>query len=392
MTTSVGVFFGGRSVEHEVSVITAQQVMAALPAEFDAVPVYVAKSGAWYTGSGLRELERFKTLDRLLADSTRVRMSADPETRGALLDAGGRRGVLGGGDRVAARIDIALPLVHGTHGEDGTLQGMFELADLAYAGCGVAAAAVSMDKRLTKAVLRSAGLAVLDDAVVERASWRGDRATVITSIESRFAYPLYVKPLSLGSSIGVSRVETQQQLSDAIDLALSYDTRCLAEPAQDGIIEINCAVLGRGGDLRVSACEQPTAGGLLSYADKYLGKGGGKDTAATGMKGAQRLVPAPIAESLTGRIQDAAATAFTAIGAEGVARVDFLVRPDAGEIIVNELNTVPGSLSFYLWEPVGMPFVELLRRLIELGLSRHDEKARTTYSIDTWLLQGRPPG
>lgn len=391
--TAVGVFFGGRSVEHEVSVITALQTMAALPPAYTSTPVYIAKSGAWYAGDALRELDRYRDVNRLLGDTTRVMLLPEPDSRGALIEAGTRRGIFGGSARKVTHIDVALPLVHGTHGEDGTLAGLFELTDIAYAGSGVAASAVSMDKRLAKAVLRAAGLRVLDDVLVLRDAWRDDAEALVRDIVAKFPFPVYVKPLSLGSSIGVSRVTRLDQLRDAIELALTYDTRCLAEPSQERSVEINCAVLGRGADVRASACEQPKASGLLSYADKYLAKGGTKATvgdafAGGGAKNTQRVIPAPLSDVMTRRVQEMAMAAFRAIGAEGVARVDFLVRSD-DEIIVNEINTLPGSLSFYLWEPVGVPFGDLLTRLLEMAQARHDAKARTQYSIDTWLLTGR---
>jgi D-alanine-D-alanine ligase len=283
--------------------------------------------------------------------------------------------------------------VHGSNGEDGTLQGLFELANVPYSGCDVASAAVSMDKRLARTTLRGAGLPVLDDVAVARARWLASAGDVCVDLEAAPGYPMYVKPLRLGSSIGVSRVETRAQLDVALDLAFRYDTSVLAEAAQDGIIEINCSVLGRGDDVEVSVCEQPTSTGTLSYADKYLsgGKGkGGAKAPATGMKSAQRVIPAPISETLTRRIQDAATAAFRAIGASGVARVDFLVSPGRDSFLINELNTLPGSLSFYLWEASGMTFAALLDRLVAMATERHREREATTSSIDTWLLTGRP--
>jgi D-alanine-D-alanine ligase len=390
----VGVFFGSRSVEHEVSVITAQQAMAAMPADrMIPVPVYIAKTGAWYTGEHLLQLERYKDIDRLIGASTRVTMRPEPGTGGELIEVDGRRGLLGGSSRTAARFDVAMPLVHGSNGEDGTLQGLFELAGVPYCGCDVASAAVSMDKRLARTTLRGAGLPVLDDVAVARARWLDGAGAVCASLERAPGYPMYVKPLRLGSSIGVSRVENREQLDTALDLAFRYDTSILAEAAQDGIVEINCSVLGRGDDVQVSLCEQPKIVGTLSYADKYLsgakGKGGTKAPAA-GMKSAQRVIPAPIPEALTRRIQDAAMAAFRAIGAAGVARVDFLVAPDRDSFLINELNTLPGSLSFYLWEASGMTFATLLDRLVEMAMTRQHERQATTSSIDTWLLTGRP--
>ncbi len=292
-----------------------------------------------------------------------------------------------------ARFDVAMPLVHGSNGEDGTLQGLFELAALPYCGCDVAAAAVSMDKRLSRTALRGAGIPVLDDVLVSRARWREQAEAVCAELSERPGFPMYVKPRRLGSSIGVARVDNDERLREALEVAFDYDTSILAEEAQDDSIEINCSVLGFDDDVRVSVCEQPVSTGTLSYADKYLsgakGKGGAKAPAA-GMKGAQRIIPAPISESLTGRIQDAAMSSFRAIGAAGVTRVDFLVSPEGDSFVVNELNTLPGSLSFYLWEASGLKFEELLARLVEMAMQRHREQQATTSSIDTWLLTGRP--
>ena len=391
---NVGVFFGGRSVEHEVSVITAQQAIAAMPAgRMTAVPVYIAKTGAWYTGAPLLELDRYRDIDRLITESTRVTMHPEPGRGGELIEAGSRRGLLGGAPRTAARFDVALPLIHGSNGEDGTLQGLLELAGVAYCGCGVAAAAVSMDKRLARTTLRGAGVPVLDDAAVSRARWRDSAEAICVELEAHPGYPMYVKPRNLGSSIGVVHVVDRPQLLDALDLAFRYDADVLAEPALEGIVEINCSVLGAGDDVRVSVCEQPVSSGILSYADKYLSGGKGKPgtkAPATGMKSAQRIIPAPIPEGLAARIQGAAVTAFRAIGAAGVARVDFLVNVERDSFVVNELNTVPGSLAFYLWEASGLAFQDLLLRLVELGMARHRERQETTFSIDTWLLTGKP--
>jgi D-alanine-D-alanine ligase len=390
----VGVFFGSRSVEHEVSVITAQQAMAAMPADrFVPVPVYIAKSGAWYTGDQLLQLERYKDIDRLIAASTRVTMRPDPSSGGELIEVEARRGLLGGSARTAARFDVAMPLVHGPNGEDGTLQGLFELAALPYCGCDVVSAALSMDKRLSRTALRGAGIPVLDDVMVSRARWLEQPDAVRARLAERPGFPMYVKPRRLGSSIGVARVDGDAALRDALEVAFSYDTSILAEQAQDGSIEVNCSVLGWGDEVRVSVCEQPVSSGTLSYADKYLsgakGKGGAK-APPSGMKSSQRIIPAPISDSLTSRIQDTAMSSFRAIGAAGVTRVDFLVSPERDSFVVNELNTLPGSLSFYLWEASGLRFDALLVRLIDMAMARHREQQATTSSIDTWLLTGRP--
>ena len=387
--SSIGVIFGSRSVEHEVSVITAQQAMAALSSRHSAVPVYIAKDGRWFTGAALKQLSRFTDVGGLLAECTQVTPVVDPSHPGlALLPVEvPRRGLFGRGGGEATDIEVAMPLVHGSFGEDGSLQGLLEMASIPYTGSGVTASAVAMDKRLAKTVLRAAGLPVLDDIVIERGAWRAAAAAGVAAAESLAPYPLYVKPLTLGSSIGVSHAADAEELRAAVDVALAYDERCLVEPAQEGIVEINCAVLGDRGDTRVSLLEQPTKTGLLSYDDKYRA-GAAKSGHSVGMKGAQRLIPAPIADGLAAAIGDAARTAFTAVGAAGVARVDFMVDTAAQSFVVNELNPIPGSLSFYLFEPAGLPFADLLDELVEIARRRHATQRESTATFEHWMLAG----
>ena len=387
--SNVAAIFGGRSVEHEVSVITAHQAMAALGGGHRAVPVYIAKDGSWYTGDALTDLGRFNDIDRLLAACTRVSPVIDPSRPGlALMPVEMRRGLFGRGATEAADVDIAMPLLHGRLGEDGTLQGLLEMAGIPYTGSGVAASAVAMDKRLAKTALRAAGLPVLDDVLVTRDQWLADAASAVDAAAAVGGFPLYVKPVSLGSSIGVSRVTGVVELRDAIELALTYDERCIVEVAQEGIVEVNCAVLGDGADARPSLLEQPTKRGLLSYDDKYRGKGGKSSGPGGGMKNAQRLVPAPLDDSLAQRIREAAIAAFAAVGAAGVARIDLMVDPAAETFLVNEINAVPGSLSFYLFEPAGVSFTELLDELIEIAWRRHARRAETTAVFERWMLGG----
>lgn len=385
----VGMIFGGRSVEHEISVLTAQQALAALPRDaYTPIPIYISKSGAWFTGDALLELDNYKDLEALERLAEPVVFSADA-TRPGLLARRERRGLLGRRteEEALTLLDVAFPLIHGSHGEDGTLQGLLELADLPYVGSGVAASALGMDKALARVVLRAAGVPVLDDLTLARRAWREDPEGALARIEERFGYPVFVKPARLGSSIGVARAEDRAGLRFGLEVAAAYDSRLVIEPELRDSIEINCAVLWRGGQAQPSVCEQPLKGALLSYEDKYLTGDRGK-----GMKGARRLIPAPLDEALTKAIQAAAVAACAAIGAEGVARVDFLARPEAGEFVVNEINTLPGSLAFYLWEPAGVPFGELLRVLIEGALERGHEKGRSTYAFESSLLRGRALG
>ncbi len=384
---NIAVIFGGRSVEHEVSVLTAHQAMAALPAKYTIVPVYIAKSGQWYTGDALRNLDNFRDLQALEAQLEPVELSLNtPSPVLTVKSAPKKRGLFGGKDEPRTiSIDVAMPLIHGSHGEDGTLQGALELADIAYTGCDVSASGVAINKVLTKMLLRGVGVPVLDDLVVERIQWRKDSAGIIAAAEERFGYPLFVKPARLGSSIGVAKVNNAQELTFALDVAATYDTLLLIEPYQQGIMEINCAVLGRGSAAKASVCEQPVSQGMLSYEDKYMR--GGKQQ---GMEGAQRIIPAPLSPELTAEIQQIALKAFAAIGAAGVVRIDFMVNPEQQRIVLNEINTLPGSLAFYLWEASDVPFPQLLETLIEQAQARHAEKRASTFGMTSNLLSNNP--
>ncbi len=386
----VGMIFGGRSVEHEVSVLTAHQAIAALPRDkYTPVPIYISKTGQWFTGEALLDLKNFTDLERLQTLAEPVFLSVDATQPGLLSRrAPERKGIFGGRaqpEQTAEPLDIAFPLIHGTHGEDGTLQGLLEIADLPYVGCGVEASAIGMDKLMAKVALRAAGVPVLPDYALSRARWQREPDAVVAEIEAKFPYPVFVKPVSLGSSIGVSSAEDATALRFAIDVAATYDSRVMIEPAQQNIKEINCSVLGADGEARASVCEHPIAAGALSYEEKYL-KGGKGD----GMKGARRIIPADISDDLTQRIQRSAVETFNAIGAAGVSRVDFLVSQDDSTYYVNEINTIPGSLSFYLWEPSGVPFPELLTTLIGYAQARHREKRRSTFSFNSSLLSVNP--
>jgi D-alanine-D-alanine ligase len=392
----VGVAFGGRSVEHDVSIITGLQALGVLEQRHSPVPIYIARSGRWYTGETLRELSAYQ------------RDGGDPDAEeihfdlhnGRLLRAvaggsllrtpwrgtGSRRA--GGRGNQSIELDVVVLATHGTQGEDGCLQGALELARLPYVGPPVGAAAAAMDKVTTKALLALAGLPALPHLALRREEWEVDREGVLVRARDAFDFPLYLKPASLGSSVGVRRCANDAELLDALELGFELDRLCLIEPSVEGGREVNCAVIGRPGvPPRASVCEQPVAAEeFLSFEDKYMG--GGKNE---GMKGARRLIPAPIGESLTTQVQDLAKRAFAAFHCAGVTRVDFLI--DAHERVhINELNTIPGSFSFYLWEPAGLPFVELMDELIDHALADHREKLRTTTVFPTNLLAERASG
>jgi D-alanine-D-alanine ligase len=387
---TVAVLFGGRSVEHEVSVITGHQIMDALKAAGHRVlPIYLTKDGEWYAGERLHDLKLFTDPagdPARAAGVYRVSLSPDRSIRQLLVHPAARQGLFRKAPRLWA--DVFFPCLHGSFGEDGSLQGLFELADVPYVGSGVAASAIAMDKALTKAICRHAGIPVLDWLVVSRADWQHDTAAALARIEAFCGYPLIVKPVSLGSSIGVRRCPDQAALRAAIAAALILDERVLIEPALSDFIEINCAVLGP--PEQASVCEQPvTNEAILSFDAKY--KRGGKGLKGPrqpgGMASLERLIPAPIAEELTQRVQQYAIQAFRAIGAAGTVRVDFLYRAADDALYLNEPNSIPGSLAFYLWEASGLPFDALVERLLDIALERHKSRSQTQFSFDVNLLR-----
>ena len=388
----VGVAFGGRSVEHDVSIITGLQALAVLQERHRAIPIYIARSGRWYTGEALKDLAVYQRdggdPDACAPPQGAVQVSFDLHD-GRLLRAAEAGSLLRGRkppEPVA--LDAVVLSTHGTQGEDGCLQGALELAQIPYVGPPVGAAASAMDKALTKAVLAQAGLPALAHLALRRADWDSDRDGAQRRASEAFGFPLYVKPASLGSSVGVSRCESEGELTDALELAFELDRVCLVEPAAQGGIEVNCAVIGRPGERpRASVCEQPLASDVtLSFEDKYMSSG-----KAEGMKSAQRLIPAPISQALTERVRELACSAFTAFGCAGVTRVDFLI-DEREQVWINELNTIPGSFSFYLWEPAGLSFVDLMDALLEDALAENAEKQRSTTVFDTNLLALRASG
>ena len=388
MPIEVGVFFGGQSVEHEVSIISGLQALHALDKTvYHAQPVYLTKEGDFVTGDALLTVSNYRDLPALIRRCKPVylrRQGGGTLPRAALCQAGRKRPL--------CVLDAALPVLHGTLGEDGTLQGLFELLGLPYAGCDVLASAVGMDKAVCKQLLAAAGLPVLPAIQFNAREW-ADRQTVSSdtlptgnpdvlteAIEQEIGYPCMVKPAGLGSSVGISMAHDRAALVDGVALATEFCEKILVERAVTALTEINCAVLGDRDNLRASVCEQPlSAADILSYADKY-------DSKLTGLK---RRLPAPISAEKTAEIQTLAMDAFRCIGASGTARIDFLMdNSDNDKVYINEINTIPGSLSFYLWEADGLPFADLLDTLLTMAFARAREKARLCRSIDSNLLRG----
>ena len=284
-----------------------------------------------------------------------------------------------GGNKI--KPDIFFPVIHGTYGEDGTLQGMLEMANVPYIGSGVTGSAVGMDKIIQKSVFKDNGIPTVKYLWFLKNEWENNKDKIIKEIEKTLGYPVFVKPANLGSSVAISKANGFKELQEALDIASQFDRRLIVEEGKEGIIEINCSVMGNN-ELTASVCEQPIKNqDVLTYEDKYL-KGG----KIKGMAGLSRLAPAPISEELTKKIQETAKKAFRAVDASGMARIDFMVRPDTEDFWVTEINTLPGSLAFYLWEKSGINFNELIDKLINLGFERHRERQSLIFSYDSDLI------
>ncbi len=383
MKTTVAVFFGGRSVEHEVSIISGIQAYAALDrAKYDVLPVYIAKDGRFFTGGHMGEIDSYKDMKACLEKAVRVLLVPE-DGRVQLV----RYPMKKFGSNIVGTFDVAMPVVHGTNVEDGTLMGMLEMLGVPYTGCDLTSSAVGMDKYLMKAALRQAGLPVLDAIVLGAREYMLDPAAGCARIEGKFPYPVIVKPVNLGSSVGISYAADRAALEAAMDNAFGFASRVLVEPAVQNLREINCAVLGDADEAKASVCEEPVSSHeILDFSDKYLNNADSAKSA--GMSSLKRRLPADLPAGMTERVQALAVQTFQALGCGGVARIDFLNDKETGELWVNEINTIPGSLAFYLWEAAGLPFAGLLDKIVELAFKRKREQDALTFTYETNILDG----
>jgi len=376
--TTVAVIFGGRSVEHDVSIVTGHQIMKAFDAaRYEVIPVYITRDGKWFTGDGLRIIENFKDENLTSREDVKAALlSPDVRHHGLIIKPlAGRFS-----KSQVQRLDVVFPAVHGTHGEDGTLQGLFELADIPYVGFATLGSALCNDKILTKQILQQNDIPVVDGFSFTRADWLDAADTIMQQLLNTLPFPMFVKPATLGSSIGVGRADEAHLLRASIDVAANFDRRILVEAAVTDGIEVNCAVMGYGNEVLTSVLEQPLSwSGFLGFEDKYL-------HGDEGMKSAERIIPAPLSNELTMRIQQLSIKAFRAVDGRGIVRLDYLVRPDTGEIYLNELNTMPGSLAFYLWQETDMPAPQIVDKLVEFAQEAYADKRRNIYDYKTKLV------
>lgn len=400
MKIKVGVMFGGKSVEHEISIISAIQAIGYLNKEkYDVIPIYITKNNEFYVGEDIGNIKAYSdNVKALLNRSQRVLLVND-ENRVNLI----RYPFKKFGNNVVDYIDIAFPVVHGTNVEDGTLQGYLKMLNIPYVGCDVVSSAVGMDKYVMKTVLKDNDIPVLDCKCYTNKEYDADNDKVVSEIEVAIGYPVIVKPVNLGSSIGISKADSREKLLESLDTAFSYAGKVLVEKAVQNLKEINCSVVGDYESAAASECEEPIGNGdILDFKDKYIGdgsakgakggvKGGSKAGAKSGSQGMatlKRKIPADITAEQKETIQQMAVKAFKCLGCNGVSRLDFMMDSKSGEIWLNEINTIPGSLSFYLWEPVGVPYSELLDKMISLSLKREREAENITYAFDSNVLQG----
>ncbi|HWT03463.1 MAG TPA: D-alanine--D-alanine ligase family protein [Pyrinomonadaceae bacterium] len=368
----VGVVFGGRSGEHEVSVRSARAVIDGLDARrYEVVPIAITKEGKWLSPAHAVRLLPQETR-RLVAEE----VAAEERQPSALIGDPSSNGLVAHDAGEATPLDVVFPVLHGTFGEDGTIQGWLEMVGMPYVGCGVLASSCGMDKVAMKSLFKDAGLPVCGYTWFLRKAWDEDRGAVLRRVAREIGFPLFVKPANLGSSVGISKATDKASLERAVELAARYDRKIIVEEGLDAR-EIECAVIGNEkpeASLPGEYIVKDPAAAFLDYTEKYSGTGH-----------VEFVVPAPLPKSVTERVRRLAVRAFQSLDCSGLARVDFFLRRDTRELLVNELNTIPGltDVSGFpkMWEASGVPFPRVLDRLIELALDRHREKARNETSL-----------
>lgn len=380
MKTRVAMMFGGKSVEHEVSVISGIQAYMSMDTDkYDVIPVYMTKNNEMYIGDSIGDIESYKNIDELLKKSQRVIM-INEDGRVKLV----QYPVKKLGKNVEVGIDVAFPVVHGTNVEDGGFQGYLKTMGIPFVGCDVTASAIGMDKYITKLVLKESNVPVLDARLYILSDY-ADMESMMNDIENVFGYPVIVKPVNLGSSVGISVAKSRVELANSVDDAFRYATKVLVEHAITNLREINCSVLGDENDAIASECEEPLhTKDILSYEDKYVSNA--KGSGSKGMASVSRRIPAELTPEKREEVRELAVRSFKALGCNGVSRIDFMIDADTDKLYFNEINTIPGSLAFYLWEPVGVPYKELLDRMIQLALKRERTEESLTFTFDTNIL------
>ena len=385
MKLNIAVFFGGESVEHEVSIISAHQAIEALDKnKYNVIPVYVSKERKLYVSDLLKDMSNYKDLKQLISQCTQVSITSEDNRvviRPVKASLFGRKEL--------GTIDVAIPVMHGTNGEDGTIQGFFEMLKVPYAGCDLYGAAIGQDKVLQKNVLSDNNLPITNWFWVYGSEMDTRQSEILDKVH-RLIYPVIIKPARTGSSVGISIAHNDEEYLACFDEARQYDEKIITEKVVKPMREINCSVVGDSYSCVASVLEEVSSVSqdeLLSFSDKYLG--GGKSSKSQGSKGmvsTARIVPAPLTDEQTRLVQQLAKETFRVLGTSGVCRIDFLMDADTKKVYVNEINTIPGSLAFYLWQAAGVSFSELMDKLVELALDRERRRSKMTFSYETNIL------
>ncbi len=378
------VIFGGISPEHEVSVITGIQVLAnADTAKYNVIPIYVTKTGKWYTGNNLFSAETYVNLEAIPAITQEVYIN--PNEQGYLKTKSA--GLFSKEQKL--KIDVILPCFHGGVGENGAFQGLFEIANVPYVGSNVLGSCLGMDKVVMKQILLQNNINVAPYAYFYKTDWASDKTKIIEGLEKSLTYPMFVKPANSGSSIGITKVNSQDNLANAIDVAFAFDRKVIVESGIQEARELNISVMGISGEnLVVSEIEEVYASKeFLNYEDKYVGEGG----KSKGMASTKRQIPAAISEETKNMVQTIAKKAFAVLNAGGLARIDFLVDEESNTYYLIEINTIPGSMSFYLWEATGLQFSALIDKLINIAEKTHELNAERTTTFPNNILKNFKP-
>lgn len=382
MRIKVGVIFGGETVEHEISVITAVQAMEHMNKEvYDIIPIYISKDRIWYTGDMLKDIEVYRDFNELKKYAKQVVLTKTKE--GFFLQK-----TTGLFRKNVTDIDVAFPIVHGNNAEDGTLQGYLDSVGIPYVGSRVLGSALGQDKVVMKQVFESAGLPIVDYVWFYDNEYTNDPETIFAKVK-KLGYPVIVKPATLGSSVGITFVKNEEELGEAIETAINYDVKIIVEAAVQNLVEVNCSVFGNYANQETSVIEEVTSDeDFLTYADKYVGgsKGKLKGGSSKGMASASRIIPARISDELKKQVEETSIKVFKLLNLGGVCRIDYLIDKKTNKLYINEPNTIPGSLSFYLWEPAGKKYQDLLDDMITMAIRDYKNRAKKTYSFESNIL------
>ncbi|MDD2181516.1 MAG: D-alanine--D-alanine ligase [Bacilli bacterium] len=378
MKIKVGVIFGGQTVEHEISIISAVQAMEYIDQEkYEIIPIYISKDRIWYTGKMLMDIDVYKDFDSLKKYAQKV---AFYKKNGVFV-----LQTVGLLKRTVAELDIMFPIMHGNNTEDGSIQGYLETVGIPYVGSKVLGSAIGQDKVVMKQIMSSIDLPIVPYTWFYDTNYYGDKKLILKEIK-KIGYPVIVKPATLGSSVGITLVKTEDKIDKAINDAIKYDVKIIVEKVIENLVEVNCSVLGNYTYQEASVIEEViSTEEFLTYTDKYIGKSKGKTT--KGMVATNRVIPARINEKLYEEVQMLAKETFNIMNLSGVARIDFLIDSKKNKVYVNEPNTIPGSLSFYLWDKTNKPYTKLLDEMLSIAIKDFKTRSKKIYSFDTNILQ-----